>query len=152
MTQQHELHPSQRSLPARAKTDALRDIQVLPDEHREKILTVLGAMRGRFWHLPRKLQVVALLRATRGRGVSQKLIAIAMEVADSFVTKYKHRDQERPHDMFPLPGRPSPIGAVFDQIEDFIADEIEADRSVTLGVLMEFIVDELNVPVSRHAV
>ena len=51
-----------------------------------------------------------------------------------------------------LPGRPSPIGAVFDQIENFIDDEIEDDRSVTLGVLMEFIVDELNVPVSRHAV
>ena len=54
--------------------------------------------------------------------------------------------------MFPLPGRPSPIGAVFDQIENFIDEEIEADHSVTLGVLMEFIVDELNVPVSRHAV
>ena len=78
MDQQHELHPSQRSLPARSKTDALRDIQVLPDEHREKILAVLVAMRGRFWHLPRKLQVVALLRATRGRGVSQKVIAIPM--------------------------------------------------------------------------
>ena len=78
MAQQHELHPSQRSLPARSRTDALRDIQVLPDEHREKILAVLVAMRGRFWHLPRKLQVVALLRATRGRGLSQKVIAITM--------------------------------------------------------------------------
>ena len=54
--------------------------------------------------------------------------------------------------MFPLPGRQSPIGAVFDKIEDFIDEEIEDDHSVTLGVLMEFIVDELNVPVSRHAV
>ena len=78
MDQQHELHPSQRSLPARSRTDALRDIQVLPDEHREKILAVLVAMRCRFWRLPMKIQVVALLRATRGRGVSQKVIEIAM--------------------------------------------------------------------------
>ena len=48
-------------------------------------------------------------------------------MANSYVTKYKQRDQERSHDMFPLPGRPSPIGAVFDQIENFIEDEIEAD-------------------------
>ena len=123
MDQQHELHPSQRSLPARSRRDALTDIQVLPEEQRERILAVLVAMRARFWHLPRKLQVVALLRATRGRGVSQKVIAVAMGVANSYVTKYKQRDQERPHDMFPLPGRPSPIGAVFDQIEAFIDEE-----------------------------
>ena len=72
------------------------DIQQLPDEHRERILAVLVGMNGAFWGLPRKMQVIALLRATRGRDVSNKLIAIAMGVAESFVTKYKQRFQERP--------------------------------------------------------
>ena len=78
--------------------------------------------------------------------VTQEDIAVVMGVAPSFVTKYKQRFQERPNDMFPPPGRPSPLGKVFGKIEDFIADEIEDDRSVTLSVLMDFIVDELKSP------
>ena len=128
------------------------DIQQLPEEHRERILDVLVGMNGAFWHIPRKMQVIALLRAARGRNVSQKLIAIAMGVAESYVTKYKQRFQERPDNMFPRPGRPSPIGDVFEDIKEFIEGEVEADRSVTLGVLMEFLVDELNLTVTRHAV
>ena len=152
MSEERELHPSQRSRTTQSKTFAFIAVHELPEEKQATMEDVLNAMNEAFWRLPRKLQVIVLLRATMEMKVTQDDIATVMGVVPSFVTKYKQRFQERPNDMFPRPGRPSPIGKVFRQIEDFIADEIEADRSVTLGVLMEFIVDDLNVPVTRRNV
>ena len=152
MSEERELHPSQRSRTAQSKTFALIAVHELAKAKQATIEAILNGTDEAFWRLPRKLQVIVLLRATREMKVSQSDIATVMGVVPSFVTKYKQRFQERPYDMFPRPGRPSPIGKVFSQVEDFIADEIESDRSVTLGVLMEFIVDDLNVPVTRRNV
>ena len=152
MSEERELHPSQRSRTAQTRRFAYVAVHELPEAKQTRVLGVLTAMNGAFWRLPRKQQDVALLRVTKGVWVTQEDIAVVMGVAPSFVTKYKQRFQERPNDMFPPPGRPSPLGKVFDQIEDFIADEIEDDRSVTLGVLMDFIVDELNIPATRRNV
>ena len=112
MSQERELHPSQRSRTAQSKTFALIAVHELSEENQARMEDVLNAMNEDFWRLPRKLQVIVLLRATREMKVSQSDIATVIGVAPSFMTKYKQRFQEHPNDMFPRPGRPSPIGKV----------------------------------------
>ena len=66
MSEERELHPSQRSRTAQTKTFALIAVHELPEVKQARMEDVLNAMNEAFWILPRKLQVIVLLRATRG--------------------------------------------------------------------------------------
>ena len=99
--------------------------------------------------MKKKEKVLRLLDNMKEMGVTQSDIATVMGVSNALVTKYKHQRQEHPEDLFRKPGRPSILGDVFGKIEGFIEKELDAHRSVTLGVLMEYLVEELNVHVTR---
>ena len=74
-----------------------------------------------------------------------------MGVATSSMSKYKYDNIEYPDNLFPQPGRPSPIREVFPQVEAFIREQWANGRSLPIGVLLEFLADKLNVFVSRKA-
>ena len=90
-----------------------------------------------------------LLTNMEGLKVTQTSIAQVMDVANSLVTRIKHYLEEHPDEVFKMRGRPSKITPVFDKVVSFIHDEMKEGRSVTLGVLKEFMADTLHVHVRR---
>ena len=103
-----------------------------------------------FWTSPRKVQVVAMLRRLRTRVIAHCDIAKVMGVSEGAVSRYCSYLRLRPDAPFRRPGRPSPLDDVFPHVKNFIRDETEERRSVTIGVLMEYIADTHNVFVSRR--
>ena len=141
--------PAQESLPPRTYCEAIDATKDLPDGNQTATLLLLSQMSVDFWGRKRKEQVLILLDDMKEMGVAQSDIATVMGVSNALVTKYKHQRQEHPDDLFRKPGRPSKIGKVFEKIVTFIESELDAHRSVTMGVLMEHLVDEVNVNVTR---
>ena len=103
-----------------------------------------------FWTSPRKVQVSLLLRRLNGTIITHRDIAQVMRVSEAAVSRYWHYTMERPEAPFRRPGRPSPFDDVFDQVKNFIKEEVTNDRSVTLGVLMEYLADNHGIFVSRR--
>ena len=123
---------------ARLKESAQRDMYVL-----------VARMDEDFYDLSRKEQILMLLTNTEGLKVTQTSIADVMEVSNGLVTRIKRYYEDHPDEVFKMRGRPSKITAVFDKVVKFIDDELKEGRSVTLGVLKEFMADTLHVHVRR---
>ena len=103
-----------------------------------------------FWMSPRKVQVVVMLRRKRNMTITDRDISTVMDVSVGVVSRYKHYMIVRPDAPFRRPGRPSPLDDVFPHEKNFIRDETTHHRSVTIGVLMEYLADTHNVFVSRR--
>ena len=145
------VHPSQESLGPQSRDRALACLALVPNEYRDAANALFDMYdHDFFWTYPRKVQVIVLLFSAPQVIVPQCCIAIMMGVSDATVTKYKKAFEDHPDDLFPPPGRPSPIRPKFQQVKRFVAQEIGAGRSVTLGVLMEFVVEELEVNITRR--
>ena len=110
---------------------------------------LVGEMDEDFWDKPRREQVLLLIIGMNEANVSQKEIARLMRVSEALVTRIKHYLQEHPNDVFGPAGRPSPIGAVFLQMINFIHGELSQRHSVTMGVLLEYLSDQHSVFVDR---
>ena len=65
------------------------------------------------------------------------------------VTRIKRYYEEHPDEVFKARGRPSKITPVFVKVVKFMEDEMKERRSVTLGVLKEYMADTLHVHVRR---
>ena len=102
-----------------------------------------------FWGIQRKHQVVSMLFHARGTSITQAAIAVVMGVSTCLVSKYNHSLLVRPDDVFRPLGRPSPNREVFVLVRNFIENEVSDGRSVTMGVLMEYLKEDLHVNVSR---
>ena len=105
-----------------------------------------------FWTSPRKVQVSLLLRRLNGTIITHRDIAQVMRVSEAAVSRYWHYMMERPEAPFRRPGRPSPFDDVFGQVKNFIREETANQRSVTIGVLMEYLADNHSIFVSRRNV
>ena len=136
-------------LPPRNFWEVYDDVLELPEASREGMMDLVSRMDDDFWDKPRREQVLALLINRDGLSVTQKDIARVMRVDEALVTRIKHRYQERPDRVFREPGRPSPIGAVFLQMINFIHGELSQRHSVTMGVLLEYLSDQHSVFVDR---
>ena len=145
------IHPSQESLPPRKKVEALEAVSLLPDDKKTAMLMLLGQMEDRFWQMKRKEQFLTLLEQSRGTGVKQKDITAVLAMSNTSATRYKRQHDQDPENIFPLPGRPSEIGEVFEQIKNFIKNETENDHSVTLSVLMEYVTNDLHVNTTKKS-
>ena len=145
------IHPSQESLAPRKKEDAFEAVSLLPDDKKTTMLMLLGQMDVSFWQMKRKEQFLALLERSRGTGIKQKDITAVLAMSNTSATRYKRQHDQHPENLFPLPGRPSEIGEVFDQIKNFIKNETENDHSVTLSVLMEYVTNDLHINTSKKS-
>ena len=141
--------PSPGVSPPRTYGEAIEASNDLQDGNQTATLLLLSQMNVDFLGLKRKEQVLRLLDYIKEMEVTRSDIATVMGVSNELVTKYKHQRQEHPDDLFRKPGRPSIIDDVFGKIGGFIVKELDAHRTVTLGVLMEYFVEELNVHVTR---
>ena len=144
MSGERKTCPAQECLPPRTYGEAIEASKDLQDGNQTATLLILSQMNVDFWVLKRKEQVLGLLDNMKEMGVTQSDIATVMGVSNALVTKYKHQRQEHPDDLFRKPGRPSILGDVLGKIEGFIEKELDAHRSVTLGVLMEYFVEVFN--------
>ena len=105
-----------------------------------------------FWTSPRKVQVSWLLWRLNGTIITHGDIALVMLVSEAAVSRYWHYMMERPEAPFRRPGRPSPFDDVFGRVKNFIQEETANQRSVTIGVLMEYLADNHGIFVSRRNV
>ena len=140
------------NLPAREIGNCYCAAYELPEPNQARVISLVDAVENDdFWRLPRKMQVLALLPNMKAFKVTQNDIAYIMGVAPSTVSKNKYDNLEHPDNLFPLPGRPSPIREVFPQVEAFIRSQWAKGRSLPIGVLLEYLADKLNVFVARKA-
>ena len=111
---------------------------------------LLSQMGPWFWEERRKEQVNALLQNRRGTSLTEKDVGTVMGVSPASVLRYKRRHEDHPEDLHPRLGRHSLVGDVFPQVEAFIQEEMQEGRSVTLSILVDFILMKLGVPVKRR--
>ena len=136
-------------MPPRMMWEVYDDIEKLPEASQNGMIDLVNTMDRDFWDKPRKEQVLDLVVNMDGYNVTQKDIAKPMKVSESSVTRIKHYHHDRPNNEFRPVGRPSPIGAVFLAVIDFICGELHEQRSVTMAVLHEYLADQHNVFVER---
>ena len=105
--------------------------------------------RGDFWTRPRHVQVVRMVARRKVHRVTQKDIAFVLRVTAALVSKYKLRFEETGVETRNGPGRKSQLSDVLPDITNFIRDEMLAGRSVTMSVLMDFLVDKVRTPIAR---
>ena len=106
-----------------------------------------------FWTKTRYVQVIRALDVKDVHNVKQTDIAITLGVSNGLVTRYKQYSDEHPEEETrQRPGRPSQLCDVFQELENFIAAEIEADRAVTMSVVMAFVTDRITTPLTRGTV
>ena len=72
-----------------------------------------------------------------------------MDVAQCSVSRYLKRHATQHEDMHPLPGRPSPLRHVFEDIKNFIANEVSRGWSVTMSAVLKYLLDEHDIYVTR---
>ena len=137
--------------PPRNRQDALDAVEKLIDHGRTALLQLLNTFEEPFWKSKRKEQIAKLLEGVEGSGTTQKDISIVMGVSEKTVSKTKYQLQ-KDGDVTPKGGRPSTMAEVFPRVCDFIKKELEAGRSVTLGVLVEYISKKLGENVERRVV
>ena len=138
-------------LPPRTFWEVYEDIERLPEPTKERMKDLICRVDDDFWDKPRREQVLELLISRDGLNITQKDIAKVLRVDEALVTRIKQRYQERPNNVFREVGRPSLIGAVFWAVINFIHGELFKQRSVTMGVLLEYLADQHNVFVERAA-
>ena len=144
------VHPNQVSKGPQPREAAFALANEMPERKKELMVAFLNLFGdGTFWTLSRMEQVNALLVHGKSIGVTHSDVATVMGVRNGTVTKYKHRFQDHPENLFPLPGRPSQIGEVFVLLKNFIARQIAKGRTVTMGVLMEYANGKLRLGVQR---
>ena len=145
-------HQNQKSLGPQSRVLALEALQLLIEPKKTEMTLVLAQMGHWFWDAKRREQVVALLDGIIGTTLTQKDIACVMGVTEMTVVRYKRRREEHPDDLHPRIGRPSDVRDVFPDVEAFIANEIQEGRSVTLSILVDFVLTKLRVSVKRRTV
>ena len=91
-----------------------------------------------FWKLQRKKQIGKLLEHLDGSDTTQKDVSKVMGVSEKTVSKTKYQ-LLKDGNVTPKGGRPSTMADVFPRVCEFINKELAAGRSVTLGILVEFI-------------
>ena len=105
-------------------------------------------MEPSFWTMKRKEQVVAVADKTEGTTITQDDIGVVMSVSQCSVSRYLKRHKAHPDDMHPMPGRPSPLRRVFNDIKNFIANEVSAGCSVTMNAVLKCLIDEHDIYVT----
>ena len=123
-------------------------VQELQEPSKSTMLAALTSMEPSFWAMKRKEQVAAVYDRTRGTAVTQDDIATVMKVSQCTVSRYIKRHETHPDDMHPMPGRPSPLRAVFNDIKNFIANEVSAGCSVTMSAVLKYLIDEHDIYVT----
>ena len=136
-------------LPPRTFWEVYEDIERLPEPTKERMKDLICRADDDLLDKPRREQVLELLISRDGLNITQKDIAKVLRVDEALVTRIKHNHQEHPNNVFRQVGRPSPIGAVFWNVFLFINAELSQRHSVTVGVLLEYLADQLNVFVER---
>ena len=104
--------------------------------------------RDDFWSVKRFVQVTRLFNARKLYGVTQRDIAVILDVSDGYVSKIVNEAPRLPHETRRRSGRPSLIEPRFQDVCDFIDRETRAQRSVTMGVLLAYVTNDLRVTTS----
>ena len=137
--------------PPRKREEALEAAEKLSEQCRTTVLQILNGSDDAFWKMKRKEQIAKLLKSVEGTGTTQKDVANVMGVSEKTVSKTKYQLQ-KDGNVTPKGGRPSTMADVFPRVCDFIKKELEAGRSVTLGILVEYIAKKLDKYIERRVV
>ena len=124
--------------PPRKRDDAFKAAEELSDPGRTSILQFLSGVDVDFWKLQRKEQISKLLEHLDGTDTTQKDISKVMGVSEKTVSKTKYQ-LLKDGNVTPKGGRPSTMREVFPRVCEFIKKELGEGRSVTLGILAEYI-------------
>ena len=129
--------------------DVVDAVERLQEPKKTAMMALFFEVEEGFWEKPRNVQLLELMLKKTGVTITQKDIAEVMDVHPSLMTKIKHYHQEHPDCVFMPRGRPSELSDVFNDLQNFIDNELREQHSVTLGVLTEYIADHLDVFVER---
>ena len=83
-------------------------------------------------------------------GVKQKDIAVVLGVSESLVSNCCKHHRHNPTEEPQRSGPPSELSDVYEEIKNFINAKNNSNQPVTMAVLMEFVNDELRIPVSTN--
>ena len=119
------------------------------EERRDNVMALVDDVgRDDFWSVKRFVQVTRLDNARKLYGVTQRDIAVILDVSDGYVSKIVNEAPRLPHETRRRSGRPSLIEPRFQDVCDFIDRETSAHRSVTMGVLLAYVTNDLRVTTS----
>ena len=104
-----------------------------------------------FWKLQRKEQIGKLLEHLDETDTTQKDISKVMGVSEKTESKTKYQ-LLKDGNVTPKGGRPSTMTEVFPRVCEFIKKELGEGRSVTLGILVEYIAKKLGKHIERRVV
>ena len=127
-------HQNQESKPPQDRGFAIAKVQELPEPSKSEMMAVLTSMEPPFWSMMRKEQVVAIADKARGTAITQDDISVVLNVSQCSVSRYLKRHQQHPEDMYPMPGRPSPLRRVFNDINNFITPKLNPHRIFTQSI------------------
>ena len=124
-------------------------VEIFQEPKKTAMMALFFEVEEGFWEMPRNVQLLELILKKTDVTITQKDVAEVMDVHPSLMTKIKRYYQAHPHCTFMPRGRPSELSDVFNDIQNFIDSELREEHSVTLGVLIEYIADHLDVFVER---
>ena len=142
-------HQNQESKPPQDRAVAMEKVNELEEPNKSEMLVVLTSMEPPFWSMKRKEQVVAIADKAQGTAITQDDIGVVMSVSQCSVSRYLKRHQQHPEDMYPMPGRPSPLRRVFNDINNFITHEVSRGCSVTMRAVLKYLIDEHDIYVTE---
>ena len=102
-----------------------------------------------FWTKTLFVQAVRMLDIMDQHGAKQVDIAKCLGVSEALISRYKKYHRYHPEENRPRPGPKNVLDGVFGQIQHFVDRKNHEKKSVTIGVLLCFVVDKLGVVVSR---
>ena len=137
--------------PPRKRDDALKAAEELSDPGRTTILQFLNEADDTFWKSKRKVQTAKLLERIEGTNTTQKDVEKVMGVSEKTVSNTKYQ-LLKDGNVTPKGGRPSTMAEVFPRVCEFINKELGEGRSVTLGLLVEYIAKKLGKHIERRVV
>ena len=127
----------------------MEKVHELEEPNKSAMLAVLTSMEPPFWSMKRKEQVVAIADKAQGTAITQDDIGVVMSVSQCSVSRYLKRHKQHPEDMYPMPGRPSPLRPVFNDINNFITNEVSRGCSVTMRAVLKYLIDEHDIYVTE---
>ena len=150
MTEHQDEPDMNESLPGCSEQEAFDRIHLVPENRRGDVLALLLEVgQGDFWEKKRYVQVVRLLDRKDDYRVLQTDIAKIVDLSDNIVSRYKRYHHLHPEEERRLSGRPSEIRDVFELLERFVDERNQADKPVTMDVLMDYATNHLHITVSR---
>ena len=140
-----------KGLPGCTTAEVEANLVGLQQKRKQNVMDMLlEVARGDFFEKPRFTQGVRLVNAMKVYKVKQKDIAVVLGVSESWVSQcYKHY-RHNPTEEQPRSGPPSPLSDVYGVIKNFIDAKNNNNEAVTMAVLLEFVNDELRIPVTSN--